>query len=42
MRYIVDNQLFKLNNLQHMLAGAFFIFVALMYMVLKDNADKDH
>lgn len=48
MRYIVDNQLFNLTTYNRIvvfcissLAGAFVIFVALIYMVLKGNADKD-
>lgn len=47
MRYIVDNQLFNLTTYNRILffcvsslAGAFAIFVALIYMVLKGNADK--
>jgi len=48
MRYIVDNQLFNLTTYNLIvifcassLAGAFAIFVALIYMVLKGNADKE-
>ena len=48
MRYIVDNQLFNLTTYNRILffcvsslAGAFAIFVALIYMVLKGNADKE-
>ena len=47
MRYIVDNQLFNLTTYNRILffcvsslAGAFAIFVALIYMVLKGNADQ--
>ena len=47
MRYIVVNQLFNLTTYNRILffcvsslAGAFAIFVALIYMVLKGNADK--
>ena len=47
MRYIVDNQLFNLTTYNRILffcvsslAGAFAIFVALIYMVLIGNADK--
>lgn len=49
MRYIVDNQLFNLTTYNRILffcvsslAGAFAIFVALIYMVLKGNADKQN
>ena len=48
MRYIVDNQLFNLTTYNRIvvfcissLGGAFIIFVGLIYMVLKGNADKD-
>ena len=47
MRYILDNQLFNLTTYDRFvffcissLAGAFVIFVGLIYMVLKGNADK--
>lgn len=47
MRYIVDNQLFNLTTYNRILffcvsslAGALLIFVSLIYMVLKGNADK--
>ena len=48
MRYIVDNQLFNLTTYNRIvvfcissLGGAFMIFVGLLYMVLKGNADKE-
>lgn len=47
MRYILANELFNINTNQRILyfcisslAGALLIFVALIYMVLKGNADK--
>lgn len=47
MRYILDNQLFNLTTYDRIvffcvssLAGAFVIFVGLIYMVLKGNANK--
>lgn len=47
MRYIVDNQLFNLTTYNRIvvfcissLGGAFIIFVGLIYMVLKGNANK--
>mgnify|MGYP003582743946 CR=1 FL=1 len=49
MRYIVDNQLFNLTTYNRILffcvsslAGAFAIFVALIYMVLKGNAGNEN
>lgn len=48
MRYIISNELFNLTTNDRILyfcvsslAGALLIFVALIYMVLKGNADKD-
>ena len=48
MRYILANELFNITTNQRILyfcvsslAGAFVIFVALIYMVLKGNADKE-
>ena len=47
MRYILANELFNLDTNQRILffcvsslAGALLIFVALIYMVLKGNADN--
>ena len=47
MRYIVDNQLFNLTTYNRILffcvsslGGGLLIFVSLIYMVLKGNADK--
>ena len=47
MRYILSNELFNLTTNDRILyfcvsslAGALLIFVALIYMVLKGNADK--
>ena len=47
MRYILANELFNLTTNQRILyfcvsslVGALLIFVALIYMVLKGNADK--
>ena len=48
MRYILANNLFNLDTNDRIvffcvssLAGAFVIFVGLIYMVLKGNPDKD-
>ena len=48
MRYILSYELFNLTTNDRILyfcvsslAGALLIFVALIYMVLKGNADKD-
>lgn len=48
MRYILANELFNLTTYNRIvlfcvssLAGALLIFVGLIYMVLKGNADKD-
>jgi len=48
VRYILDNQLFNLTTYDRIvffcvssLAGAFVIFVGLIYMVLKGNSEKD-
>ena len=47
MRYILANELFNMTTNQRILyfcisslAGALLIFVALIYMVLKGNTDK--
>ncbi|WP_297424064.1 hypothetical protein [uncultured Acinetobacter sp.] len=47
MRYILANNLFSLDTNERILyfcvssiAGAFVIFVAIIYMVLKGNPDK--
>lgn len=47
MRYILANELFNLDTNQRILffcvsslAGALLIFIALIYMVLKGNADN--
>lgn len=47
MRYILDNQLFNLTTYNRILifcisslGGALLIFVGLIYMVLKGNADR--
>ena len=47
MRYILSNELFNMTTYQRILyfcvsslAGALLIFAALIYMVLKGNADK--
>ncbi|WP_130804407.1 hypothetical protein [Acinetobacter ihumii] len=47
MRYILANELFNMDTNQRILffcisslAGALLIFVALIYMVLKGNADQ--
>ena len=47
MRYILANELFNMTTYQRILyfcvsslAGALLIFAALIYMVLKGNADK--
>lgn len=47
MRYILANELFNMDTNQRILyfcvsslAGALLIFVALIYMVLKGNVDK--
>ncbi len=47
MRYILANELFNLTTYNRIvlfcvssLAGAFLIFVGLIYMVLKGNADR--
>ena len=47
MRYILANELFNMDTNQRILyfcisslAGALLIFVALIYMVLKGNTDK--
>jgi len=48
MRYILNNELFNLTTYNRIvifcvssLAGAFIIFVGLIYMVLKGNSDKE-
>ncbi|MFV5462914.1 hypothetical protein [Acinetobacter towneri] len=48
MRYILANELFNLTTYNRIvlfcvssLAGALLIFVGLIYMVLKGNADKE-
>ncbi|WP_180022426.1 MULTISPECIES: hypothetical protein [unclassified Acinetobacter] len=48
MRYILANELFNLTTYNRIvlfcvssLAGALLIFVGLIYMVLKGNAEKD-
>ena len=48
MRYILANNLFQLDTNERILyfclssiIGAFVIFVALIYMVLKGNPEKD-
>lgn len=48
MRYILANELFNLTTYNRIvlfcvssLAGALLIFVGLLYMVLKGNADKE-
>lgn len=48
MRYILDHQLFNLTTYNRIvifcvssLAGAFMIFVGLIYMVLKGNPDRE-
>ncbi len=48
MRYILDNQLFNLTTYDRIvffcvssLVGALLIFVGLIYMVLKGNANRD-
>lgn len=48
MRYILANELFNLTTYNRIvlfcvssLAGALLIFVGLIYMVLKGNADKN-
>ena len=48
MHYIVDNQIFNLTTYNrslilfiNSLGSAFIIFVGLIYMVLKGNADKE-
>ena len=48
MRYILANDLFNMNTNERILyfcvssiAGAFVIFVGLIYMVLKGNPEKD-
>ena len=48
MRYILSHELFNMDTGQRILyfcisslVGALLIFVALIYMVLKGNADKD-
>ena len=48
MHYIVDNQMFNLTTYNrslilfiNSLGSAFIIFVGLIYMVLKGNADKE-
>lgn len=48
MRYILAHELFNMDTAQRVLyfcisslAGALLIFVALIYMVLRGNADKD-
>ncbi|MBT0886792.1 hypothetical protein LZP46_12150 [Acinetobacter sp. SCLZS86] len=49
MRYILANELFNLTTYNRIvlfcvssLAGALLIFVGLIYMVLKGNADKEN
>lgn len=48
MRYILANELFNLTTYNRIvlfcvssLAGALLIFIGLIYMVLKGNADRD-
>ena len=48
MRYILANELFNLTTYNRIvlfcvssLAGALLIFIGLIYMVLKGNADKE-